>query len=506
MKKVNAAAVAQKTPRVYYYMKTNCPRLLHFLKTYGIINSDNQNDQEVMIMFCTRCGNSVSEDDRFCRKCGAPLDVPQMPSDAPVKNDSERRRQAAPVKERRTAPPENEKMKIILPLAILTIVLFAFIIVLIVLLNRPDPEPPVPRQSSRVSSIESASIEPETTTTTEVTTTETTTTTAPVDRILIQDLASFSEGEVRAEPAAVSENNVSVVYYPAETGGDMYYYVVEWMDYLKKDSKLSYVGASGSDVLYTAYYDCSDNTIEKKKTKVDGKTKKQDYVLALVVVNDPNTNAVLSVTANMSIGLNVSDLDFRFSGDSMTTTSTTTTAPATTTVRTTKKNDKRTNTTTQKATTVKTTTTTSSTTRKTETTTAAPAVITNSYLQSLDDFSNGGIKGGVPEFTDKFTAISYEQADRNSDITDIVNVWLQGIFDESDFTYVGMKESDGHIIYYFDYDSGRSDKPKADMDNESGKKEYSLEIDCIYSNSETITKVNVRACNGIIIDDMGERF
>ena len=66
-----------------------------------------------------------------------------------------------------------------------------------------------------------------------------------------------------------------------------------------------------------------------------------------------------------------------------------------------------------------------STTRKTETTTAAPAVITNSYLQSLDDFSNGGIKGGVPEFTDKFTAISYEQADRNSDITDIVTIDVQ---------------------------------------------------------------------------------
>ena len=452
-------------------------------------------------MFCTRCGNPVSEDDRFCRKCGASLDVPQMPSDSRSSN-SNGRRKTSPVKEHRTAPPENEKMKIILPLTILTIVLFSFIIVLIILLNRPEPEP-APRTSSRISSVESASIEPETTTTTEEPTTEVTTEPpTEADWIFIQDLAAFSDGGVRAEPAAVSENSTSVVYYPMETGGDMYYYVVEWMEYLKKDSKLTYVGASGSDVLYTVYYDCSDNDIEKKKTKVDGKTKKQDYVMSLVVVNDPNTNAVLSVTANMSKGLNVSDLDFRFTGNSMTTTSTTT-LTTTTTTTTAKKNSKQTTTSAPKATTVKTTTTLQTTTKKTETT--APAVFVNSYLQDLDDFSDGYIKNSSTSFSDSLTSITYEP-DGNSDITDIVNAWLQSIFDESDFTYIGMKESGGHIIYYFDYDSGRTDKPKAEMDNETGKKEYSLEIECIYNNSETITKVNIKACNGIIIDDMGERF
>ena len=452
-----------------------------------------------MTMFCTRCGNPVSEDDRFCRKCGAQLDPPQMPSDhAQNSNNNDRRRQSVTVKERRTAPPENEKMKIILPLAILTIVLFSFIIVLIVLLNRPEPEP-VPRTSSRVSSVESASIEPETTTTTIETTTETTTTTQPpteADRILIQDLASFSDGEVRAEPAAVSENNTSIVYYPAETGGDMYYYVLEWMDYLKKDSKLTYVGASGSNVLYTSYYDCNDSSIEKKKTKVDGKTKKQDYVMSLVIVNDPNSNAVLSVTANMSKGLNVDDLDFRFSGESMTTAATSTT---------TKKNEKRTTTTTHKATTVKTTSTTSSTTRRQTETTTQPT-LTSTYLQDLKDFAGGDVKIGDQQFNDDGTAISYEASDNNSDITDAVNMWLQYIFDSSDFNYAGIRESNGHIIYYFDYDSGKTDKPKVEMDNENGKKEYSLEIDCICKDSDTITKVNIRACQGINIVDMGERF
>ena len=452
-------------------------------------------------MFCTRCGNPVSEDDRFCRKCGAPLDVPQMPSeDTPISEGNGRRRQAETVKERRTAPPENEKMKIILPLAILTIVLFSFIIVLIVLLNRPEPEP-APRTSSRVSSVESASIEPATTTTTEATTTTETTTEPPTeaDRVLIQDLAYFSKGEVRAEPAAVSENSTSIVYYPAEADGDMYYYVLEWMDYLKKDSKLSYVGSSGSNVLYTSYYDCSDSSIEKKKAKVDGKTKKQDYVLSLVVVNDPNSNAVLSVTANMSKGLNVADMDFRFSGYSMTTTATTTTTT------TTKKNDKRTTTTTLKATTVKTTSTTTSTTRR-QTETTAQTVLTSAYLQDLSEFSDGTINESDYEYKNDMHTVSYEPSDSGVDITDTVNMWIQSLFDDSDFTYVGIKESDGHIIYYFDYDSGRTNKPKADMDNESGKKEYSLEIDCLCKYSDTITKVTIQACQGINIADMGYRY
>ena len=454
-------------------------------------------------MFCTRCGTPVSEDDRFCRKCGAQLDVPQMPSDTPVNDSNEgHRRTSAPNKERRTAPPENEKMKIILPLAILTIVLFAFIIVLIVLLNRPEPEP-APRTSSHVSSVESASIEPETTTTTEEPTTETTTEPpTEMDRILIQDLAAFSNGEIRAEAPAVSENNISIVYYPAETGGDMYYCVLEWISYLKRNSKLSYVGASGSDVLYTTYYDCSDSNIEKKKTKVDGKTKKQEYVLSLVVVNDPNSNAVLSVTANMAKGVNVSDLDLRYSGEKVTTTS----ATVTTTTATTKKTTKKTTASTQKVTTVKTTSDTQTSKKLTETIAAPADAVSNTYLQDFGEFAGRCAKGGNIERGSDIDTVTYEPSGSESNFTDAVNMWIQNIFDESDFSYVGISEKSGHIIYYFDYDSGRKNKPEAEMENSEGKQEYSLEIDCLCNDTETITKITIKTCHGIITVDMGERY
>lgn len=438
-------------------------------------------------MFCTRCGNTVSEDDRFCRKCGAQLTPPQTPGESPqcerrtVKSNSS--------KERRTAPPENEKMKIILPLAILTVVLFSFIIVLIVLLNRPEPEP-APRTSSGISSVESAAVEPETETTTEEPTTETTTEPpTEADKVLIQDLASFSEGEITAQPAAVSEDSTSVVYSPSETDGDMYYYVYEWMEYLRKDSKLTYVGSSGSDVLYTAYYNCSDNSIEKKKAKVDGKTKKQEYVLSLVVVNDPNTNAVLSVTANMAKGLNISDLDYRFTGESVSTTSTaatTTTSKKTTASTSAKKANTRT--TSAKATT---------------TTEAVQQSLTPTYLQDLADYSDRRITADKSEGNNGMTVVTYSGSE--SDMTDIVNVWLDELFHEYDFEYIGMNESDGHIVYYFDYDSGQKDKPKARLENDESK-EYSLEVDCGYKNSESINKVIVKACKGIKIVDMGERF
>ena len=439
------------------------------------------------MMFCTRCGNTVSEEDRFCRKCGAQLTPPQMPGESTQRE--RRAAKSANSKERRTAPPENEKMKIILPLAILTVVLFSFIIVLIVLLNRPEPEP-APRTSSRISSVESAAIEPETETTTEEPTTETTTEPpTEADRVLIQDLASFSEGEITAQPAAVSEDSTSIVYNPAETDGDMYYYVYEWMEYLRKDSKLTYVGSSGSDVLYTAYYDCSDNTIEKKKAKVDGKTKKQEYVLSLVVVNDPNTNAVLSITANMAKGLNISDLDYRFTGESVSTTSTTTT---TTTAK------KTTASTSAKKTHTKTTSA-----KATTTTEAVQQSLTPTYLQDLAEYSDKRLTAVSYDENDGMTVITYNGPE--SDMTDIVNVWLDKLFHEYDFEYIGMNESDGHIVYYFDYDSGQKDKPKAKMENAESK-EYSLAVDCYYKNSESISKVTVKACKGIKIVDMGERF
>ena len=441
-------------------------------------------------MFCTRCGNTVSEEDRFCRKCGAQLTPPPMPGET-----SQRERRAVKssnTKERRTAPPENEKMKIILPLAILTVVLFTFIIILIVLLNRPEPEPS-PRTSSRISSVESASIEPETETSAEELTTETTTEPpTEADRVFIQDLASFSEGEITAQPAAVSEDSTSVVYSPSETDGDMYYYVYEWMDYLKKDSKLSYVGSSGSDVLYTVYFDCSDNTIGKKKAKVDGKTKKQDYALSLVVVNDPNTNAVLSVTANMAKGLNVMDLSYRFTGDSMTTTTTTV-------LTTTKKETKRTT-----STTAAKKTTTRTTTAKTTTTEAVQQTLNMTYLQDLSEYSDRRIHTDETSEKDGMNVVVYNGPE--NEMTDMVNAWLELLFGESDFEYTGMKESDGHIVYYFDYDSGQKNKPKAELEDVDEPKEYSLEIDCYYKNSDTISKVTLKACKGIKIVDMGERF
>ena len=445
-------------------------------------------------MFCTRCGNTVSEDDRFCRKCGAQLTPPPMPSDAPVQQSRERKRTNA--KDQRTAPPENEKMKIVLPLAILTVILFAFIITLIVLLNRPESEP-APMTSSRVSSVESPSIEPETSTAAEEQTTETET--EPVteaDRVFIQDLASFSEGEITAQPAAVSEDSTSVVYSPAETDGDMYYYVYEWMEYLRKDSKLTYVGSSGSDVLYTEYYDCSDNTLEKKKAKVDGKTKKQEYVLSLVVVNDPNTHAVLSVTANMAKGLNVSDLDYRFTGDSMTAETTVTTTSAVSS----KKDSRKTS----AAVSSKKTTVSKGSSSIRTTVTEAEKAVKPAYLQDLAGYSDNKIKTADPEEKDGMLVTAYTIA--NDDMTDIVNEWLNIIFGESDFDYVGMREKDGHTRYYFDYDSGRKNKPKALMDDIDEDKEYSLEIDCYYKTNEVISKVTVKACQGVNIADMGERF
>lgn len=441
-------------------------------------------------MFCTRCGNTVSEDDRFCRKCGAPLTPPPMPGEAP--QQERRAGKTSNTKERRTAPPENEKMKIILPLGILTVVLFSFIIVLIVLLNRPEPEP-APRTSSRISSVESATVEPETETSTEEPTTEAETEPpTEADRVLIQDLASFSEGEIVAQPAAVSEDSTSVVYSPSEPDGDMYYYVYEWMEYLRKDSKLTYVGSSGSDVLYTAYYDCSDSTIEKKKAKVDGKTKKQDYVMSLVVVNDPNTNAVLSVTANMAKGLNIADLDNRFEGYSVTTTSTTT-------ITATKKETKRT---TETSAGKKATTKTAAS--KTTTTEASQSAVTSAYLQDLSSYSDDRITIDSSDEKDGMNIVSYSGSDQA--MTDMVNAWLDTIFGESDFEYTGMKESDGHIVYYFDYDSGLRSKPKAKMEDGSEEKEYSLEIDCYYKDPENISKVTMKACKGIKLVDMGERF
>ena len=440
-------------------------------------------------MFCTRCGNTVSEEDRFCRKCGAQLTPPPMPGEAP--QQQRRARKSDNQKERRTNPPENEKMKIILPLAILTVVLFSFIIVLIVLLNRPEPEP-APRTSSRISSVESATVEPETETSTEEPATETTTEPpTEADRVFIQDLVSFSEGEITAQPAAVSEDSTSVVYAPSEADGDMYYYVYEWMEYLRKESGLTYVGSSGSGVLYTAYYDCSDKSIEKKKAKVDGKTKKQDYVLSLVVVNDPNTNAVLSVTANMAKGMNISDLDYRFTGESVSTTSTTT-------ITTTKKDTKRT---TASASAKKSTT--KNNTPRTTTTEALQAV-KSAYLQSLSDYSDGRI--GISDSAEKDGMNVITFSGNDTDMTDIVNAWLDTVFSESDFDYTGMKESDGHIVYYFDYDSGLSSKPRIKADNSNEEKEYSLEIDCWYKDPETISKVTLKACKGIRIVDMGERF
>jgi len=440
------------------------------------------------MMFCTRCGNTVSEEDRFCRKCGAQLTPPQMPGESA--QHERRAAKSTNSKDRRTAPPENEKMKIILPLAILTVVLFSFIIVLIVLLNRPESEP-APRTSSRISSVESAAIEPETETTTEEPTTETTTEPpTEADRVLIQDLASFAEGEITAQPAAVSEDSTSVVYNPSEADGDMYYYVYEWMEYLRKDSKLTYVGSSGSDVLYTAYYDCSDNTIEKKKAKVDGKTKKQDYVLSLVVVNDPNTNAVLSVTANMAKGLNISDLDYRFTGESVSTTSTTstTTAKKTTATASSKKTNTKTKTTAAKSTT---------------TTEAEQQSLTSAYLQELADYSDRRLNAEDTDEKDGMNITTYEGPE--SEMTDIVNAWLDMLFNESDFEYTGMKESDGQIVYYFDYDSGQKNKPRAKMENDESK-EYSLAVECNYKDSDIINKVTVKACKGIRIVDMGERF
>ena len=375
-------------------------------------------------MFCTRCGNPVSEDDRFCRKCGAKVSAQTI---SPERNESVTR----PEKREngyRTPVRESEKIKLILPLTILTLIMFSFIVVLIVLINRPEPEPN-PRSSNRISSIESASIEPETTsttttTTTTATTTVTETTTAPA-KLSIQDLAEFSDGEIIADPAAVSEEGTSIVYHPVETDGDMYYCVDEWMDYLKNEAKLKFVGSSGSGILYTVYYDYKSEDIVKKKAKVDGESKKKEYVLSLVIVNDTETNAVLSVTANMAEGVEAADLLVRYTGENKPKVTTTTKLVSTSKNR--------------KTTTVKTTS--AASTKKTKnprpstSSTTARVTENSTYLQDIEDFSDKDITAVSERESGGVLVREYEAAVRSKDITDIVNMWINNIFDESDFEW-----------------------------------------------------------------------
>ncbi len=439
-------------------------------------------------MFCSKCGNGVSEDDRFCRKCGAKVSQGTLPpvavlsvndeNKADIKSDNAENNvsenvTSASAEKYRTAEKDN-KLKLILPLTILTLVLFGLIIALFVLINRPDTEINT-KPNNRVQATEAASVEPETTTSAE-TTSETTTVTTIGIRMQIQDLALYSGGEIIADPVAYSLEGSSVTYHHRENDGDMYYYVNDWLRYLKNRSGLKYVGSAGNGIIYTEYFNCDYDEVPKKEVNVDGKRLKQKYVFSVVTVNDPDSNAVLSVTVNMAEGLEIFDLDARTKITTAVTTTTTATSETTTeTTTTTSKN--------------------SSSQRYTET-----------YIQDFYTFTDMLAAETDRSESNGITTYEYTPANTDYDITDMTDLWVNMIFSESDFNYVGENERSKSTTYYFDYSGSIKDKPSAVMDRDGQRKEYSLEITVAKDNFDRVKKVTVKKCEGIRIEDMGERY
>lgn len=441
-------------------------------------------------MYCPRCGNIVSSEDKFCRKCGAELSPETVTSERTMPQSS--KNTAAKNKKSKSS---GDRLKIVFPLAIMTVILLTFIAVLIILINRPETEPD-PKVSSGIPTIETASVERETTTTTTTTTTTATTTTVTTTAVLtIQDLAEFSDGEILAEPAAVSEDGISIVYHPTETDGNMFYCVEEWLDYLEDKAELEYIGSVGSGILYTEYYDYDSDEINKKKIKVDGKSKKQDYVLALEFVADTDSDAVLRVTVNFQEGIETEDLLIRYSGRKR--------PLKTTTASKNKKSvtTKKTTTTAAKKTTAKTTSKKTVTTKKTTMTT----VKLRTDLQDIVLFSDNTLKLETEKTMGNILVKEYAPIDPHIDITDIVTEWINLIFEKSDFEYIGINEENDKLVYYFDCDGIDGAKIMANV-TDVGQTECTLEITCFHDPENKISKITVKSCDGINIIDMDNRF
>ena len=440
-------------------------------------------------MYCPRCGNIVSSEDKFCRKCGTELSPETV---ATERNDIHN--ETRDTAKNKKSKASGERLKIVFPLAIMTVVLFTFIAVLIILINRPETEPD-PKVSSGIPTIETASVERETTTTTTTTTTSTSTTTVTTTAALtIQDLAEFSDGEIVAEPSAVSEDGVSIVYHPTEADGNMYYCVEEWLDYLEDKAGLEYIGSVGSGIIYTEYYDYDSDAIDKKKIKVDGKSKKQDYVLSLEFVADTDTDAILRVTANISEGISAEDMLIRYSGRKrpLKTTSAKNKIVVTT---------KKATTTAAKKTTAKVTSKKTVTTKKTTMTT----VKLRTDLQNIVLFSDNELRLESEKTIGNIFVKEYIPINPHIDITDIVNSWINIIFEESDFEYIGINESDDKIEYYFNCDGIDSAKIMANV-TDVGQTECTLVITCFHDPENKISKINIQGCDGIGITDMDYRF